>query len=180
MSNLSVPNIGSSGQTFGKLKVIKQKPNSKKGEWLCECECGKQLFVRTDCLLLRDKRGSGCKNCLWKGYGEISGTYWNMIISRQKYYDTKFDITIEFAWNLFLKQDRKCAISGLPLCFVRSYDAGKTKDQTASLDRKNSKLGYMIDNVQWVHKDVNKMKQNFSDKYFLEICNKVSKYNESK
>jgi len=39
-------------------------------------------------------------------------------------------------------------------------------DTTASLDRINSSKGYTLDNVQWVHKTVNIMKQGLSDEDF--------------
>lgn len=29
-------------------------------------------------------------------------------------------------------------------------------------------------NVQWLHKDVNKMKWNFEQSYFIDICNRIS------
>ena len=39
-------------QTFGKLKAIKPAPkrNDKYTRWICECECGKIVEVRTDYL----------------------------------------------------------------------------------------------------------------------------------
>jgi hypothetical protein len=41
---------------------------------------------------------------------------------------------------------------------------------TASLDRIDSKLGYNINNIQWVHKDVNTIKWDLSHDKFIEIC----------
>ena len=44
---------------------------------------------------------------------------------------------------------------------------------TASLDRIDSSKGYTIDNIQWLHKDINKMKWDFSQEKFLELCKKI-------
>lgn len=44
------------------------------------------------------------------------------------------------------------------------------EEQTASLDRIDSSKGYIPGNVQWVHKDVNKMKLALSEKRLLELC----------
>jgi hypothetical protein len=84
-----------------------------------------------------------------------------------------FDISIEEAWNLFLKQDRTCALSGLVLEFgKKGRELG-----TASLDRIDSKEGYTTDNIQWVHKDVNKMKMDFDEERLLLLCEKIYKKN---
>jgi len=77
-------------------------------------------------------------------------------------------------WGLFLNQDRKCALSGLPLVFGANH--GKIEG-TASLDRIDSSKGYTIDNVQWVHKIVNLMKQDSSDEEFVKMCRIVSNHN---
>src|SRR5437868_1347514 len=67
----------------------------------------------------------------------------------------KIDITPEEAWQLFLDQNRKCALSGMKLMFKSRWDAN---DGTASLDRMDSNGDYTIDNVQWIHKDINLIK----------------------
>ena len=85
-----------------------------------------------------------------------------------------FDITIEYAWDLYLNQNKECALSGLPIKF--SFTRNKN-DETASLDRIDSKLGYVEGNVQWVHKHVNMMKNVYSQKYFISICKLISNRN---
>lgn len=47
---------------------------------------------------------------------------------------------------------------------------------TASLDRTNSYKGYLKNNVKWVHKTVNKMKQNLSEEEFIYFCKLVTDY----
>lgn len=46
-------------------------------------------------------------------------------------------------------------------------------DQTASLDRIDSNFGYTETNVQWVHKELNIMKWNLTDKSFVDWCEKI-------
>lgn len=47
---------------------------------------------------------------------------------------------------------------------------------SASLDRIDSSKGYSINNVQWVHKDVNFAKQSMTMKDFVQLCDEVSNY----
>lgn len=110
----------------------------------------------------------------WSGYGEISGAYWNGIKQGAKSRKIEFSITKEYLWNLFIKQDKKCALTGLPLYFneVKTNRGNKT----ASLDRIDSSKGYIEGNVQWVHKDVNEMKWDSTQQEFVNFCCLVAKY----
>jgi len=71
-----------------------------------------------------------------------------------------------------LRQKRRCALTGVELCFVSDYRKNK-REQTASLDRIDSDKGYVKGNVQWVHKDINKLKQSFSEKRLIKLCQMV-------
>jgi hypothetical protein len=79
-------------------------------------------------------------------------------------------LTIEQAWELYQKQEGKCALSGLPIFFP----ATNKGEFTASLDRIDSSKGYIEGNVQWVHKDINIMKNKFPQDYFIKICKLVA------
>ena len=51
-------------------------------------------------------------------------------------------------------------------------------DTTASVDRIDSSGGYVESNVQWVHKDVNKMKMDIPQNQFIEYCKIISSHNK--
>jgi hypothetical protein len=55
-----------------------------------------------------------------------------------------------------------------------SYNVNK--ETTASLDRIDSSKGYIKTNVQWVHKKVNKMKQDTSVDEFKHYCKLICEY----
>lgn len=112
----------------------------------------------------------------WTGYMEISGTYWCQIKGSAKDRNICIAITIEDIWNKFIEQNRKCALSGVELTFGEGSD--KYKNTTASLDRINSSKGYTIDNIQWVHKQINTMKMNLDQDIFIDWCNLISKNNK--
>ena len=107
-------------------------------------------------------------------YEDISGQYFSHIKIGAKKRNLKFDLKIEDIWELYLKQNKKCVLSGVEISFDKIK--GKT---TASLDRIDSSKGYIIDNVQWVHKDINQMKSNRSVEDFCEWCKKVVNHLDS-
>lgn len=174
------------GQKFGKLTPfeLEKDKNGYRSRYLCKCDCGsihsvskshlrRGLVTHCGCM-----RRIGAKHSQWKGAGEISGDFWYEHVvrsadgSKGNRSKKELTLTIEEAWELFLKQDRKCALSDIELQFPKK---SKDKDWTASLDRIDSSKGYTLENVQWVHKDVNIMKNKFEQAYFTEICRLVSK-----
>jgi phosphoglycerate-specific signal transduction histidine kinase len=52
-------------------------------------------------------------------------------------------------------------------------------NQTASLDRIDSKLPYTYNNIQWIHKDINRMKNAYRQDYFIQLCGMVVNYNKN-
>lgn len=167
------------GKTFNFLTIIKDCGRVKTRKyWLCQCVCGKQVKVLQTDLIRKIRISCGCKrNKLdkesqsWAGLGDIPKTKFSSIKHGAKARGLSFNITISDMWNIFLKQNNKCAISGSCISF---------SEGTASLDRIDSKIGYEINNIQWVHKDINRMKTNMTDEGFIEWCHIVSKHNLNK
>lgn len=95
----------------------------------------------------------------WFGKARISAEYRNL----------SWDLSVEAVWELYLAQEKVCALSGLPIGWAK---VGAV--HTASLDRIDSTGGYTLDNVQLLHKDVNMMKQQYSNERFVEICRAVA------
>ena len=113
------------------------------------------------------KEYRGSKSKMWKGVGDMSSRYWSQVICSARLRNIEFSITKEYAWELFEKQNKKCSLSGLDIKFAEShlYD-----EQSASMDRIDSTKGYIEGNVQWVHTDINKMKNSFEESYFIQMC----------
>ena len=74
------------------------------------------------------------------------------------------NITVEYLYELWHKQEGKCAFTGMPLVL---YD-DKVHDYItqASLDRIDSNKGYVKGNVQFVSTCLNFAKSNMSDEQF--------------
>jgi len=171
------------GKRFGKLLVVKRLPNDKRGttKWECLCDCGTSRSaygtelnrgVLNGCNRVCNEK-CGSKSPLFKGCGDIHAHMWKNIKAGAKNRGWAITVSLEQLWELFIKQNSKCALSGIPIKFAkttRGYGNGET---TASLDRIDSTKGYSIDNVQWVHKDINLMKQSMSQKEFIQSCTRV-------
>jgi len=173
------------GMEFGKLKVLRIHDRIKAGHirYECQCQCGKTHLALGTHLRRGRITHCGCDPCRgakhhqWTGVGEISGDFWYGHVSRSADGSKgnrrvkQLIVTMEQAWQMFLEQNRKCALSGIELTFPKKH---KDKDWTASLDRIDSDKDYTLDNIQWVHKHINIMKNKFNQDYFLEICQKIS------
>jgi len=104
----------------------------------------------------------------------IRANYFASIKSAAKKRKLEFKITIDEIWIKFKEQKGLCALSGVKLRF---NDVGENKNtQTASLDRIDSNIGYTRDNIQWVHKDINKMKMDMDEKEFIYKCGQIYNY----
>lgn len=116
-----------------------------------------------------------CKRCSNKNnnpQGEYKGiriSWWKKYELGAKYRNIEWNLNIEDAFSLLNNQKWKCALSNLDL--VCSGDLSKI---TASLDRIDNSKGYLIDNVQFVHKDINMMRGTLGVNRFIELCNLIS------
>lgn len=171
---------------FGRLKVIRRGNDyhHKSGtliSWICKCKCGNTKDILAYQLTSGKTRSCGClrkqinKIKFFKGYNDISGKHWSSVRGAAKRRCLQFDITIKDVWNLYIKQNKLCAISGISVQF--NLD---NKLTTASIDRIDNTKGYTLDNIQILHKTINIMKNNLEQNYFIEICNKISKNMENK
>ena len=86
----------------------------------------------------------------------------------------EFNLTIEYLNDLYLKQNGKCSITGLDI--IITYTKWKTK-KTASIDRIDSRKGYIIGNVQWVHKKANVIKAQMDIDELLSWCKLILLHN---
>lgn len=119
-------------------------------------------------------------NPAWKGHGSIGGGFFAQIKNSANHRGIEFNISINLINELYKVQNGKCALSGLNITLPKSDEHQSTGNYTASLDRIDSLKGYTKDNIQWVHKWVNKMKQNLQEDEFLYLCNCIVDNNKDK
>lgn len=174
-----------------KIKGIEliSKIKDEKGRiiWDCKCECGRIRKIHQSNLITTQDltRGCGCKTSSdhhrWKGCNDISGKYFYRTKRGAESRELEFSITIEDMWVKFIEQNKKCALSGLEISLCGSVRNKDYKDlHNASIDRIDSSKGYTKDNIQWLHKDVNKIKQDFNEKDFIDYCRKIVDWHDLK
>ena len=87
---------------------------------------------------------------------------------RAKLIELDFNLTKEFIEELYVLQDRKCALTGLDFIFDKSNTS--KRPFAPSVDRINSKLGYIKSNVRLVCVVVNFSLNEFGDEVFGKMC----------
>lgn len=178
MRGYKIPNY--ENNRFGKLTVIKYIKNICK--WECVCDCGKRVFVKSGSLTTGNTKSCGCtrrekiikrniSNKIYNRYEDISGDYFGSVKNNAINRGLKFNISIKDMWNKFLEQNRKCNLTGVDIFF-------DDINQTASLDRINNKDDYNIDNIQWLNKDINLLKFDFDQDYFIYLCSRIDYFNK--
>lgn len=153
-----------------------------KGEqyWNTQCKCGSTSKIRVYPLI--KGKSKGCKHCRpqsqsgelspwWESKVEFSISFFNGIKESAKVRNIEFNVTPEYLQSLFESQGRKCVYTGIELTFPEN-----TRDfsKTASLDRIDSTKGYIEENLQWIHKIVNKMKMDLNETIFLSFCSLIT------
>lgn len=162
------------GAVYGKWTVLGENPvRSKHGEVMqfVRCDCGFETSVQG--YHLRSGASKGCSPCVspFPSYKNIHGSYMSNLLGNAKSRKMEVFITITDLYDIWEHQNGKCALTGWNLT-LRQF--AKDFDSTASVDRIDSKLTYLPYNIQWVHKDINKMKLNHDEAYFFEMCRAVS------
>lgn len=174
------------GKICGKLKVLHVQPNSYKNRriWRCECQCGNLVDVQSDRLVTASNNTScgicsriGQNNGNWKGYKGLGIALYNRYKTGAKLRNIKFDISIQDMYELLVKQNFKCALSGLQIQLYSRKDK-KQKFTQASLDRIDSNKGYVKDNIQWVVVELNLMKGAKLQEDFIYLCTQVGLNNQ--
>jgi hypothetical protein len=158
-------------------KFMGPLPRNQNCKTYWTCCCGDQFYrtfegvfrrKQNKCLKCSPRGGrKGINSGRFTGYGEITGAYIAQIKEKAKSRNLFYKVSLEYLWDLFLYQNKKCALTDLDITFAFQSDGFKG---TASLDRIDSLKGYIEGNVQWVHKDINIMKFDFTQEEYIKMC----------
>lgn len=141
-----------------------------------KCDCGSEAY-KLPLELLYTNRDFCCEKCAHKRSmynitvkngrkGDLTKTEYTRLKRSAESRNISFEVSMSYLWDLFLKQNHVCAITGDSLSDIHN----------ASLDRIDSKLGYIEGNVQWVTKQANLSKHIMSMDQLYEFCRKVLRH----
>lgn len=82
-----------------------------------------------------------------------------------------WELTIDDVADLMARQKGKCALTGWDIEFP---EFGNPQKAPASIDRINSGLGYTKENSQLLTRQVNMMKQAYTQEEFIAVCKAVA------
>lgn len=83
------------------------------------------------------------------------------------------DITINDLEEIWNKQNGICEFSGVKLELSSYSKIEKNPIYSASLDRIDSSKGYVRNNIRWVSRSINYMKNTMSDDMVWELCKHI-------
>ena len=149
------------------------------GRWYKHCpSCGREVsYLRKNYAMESHRLGKRCKACsnsdpnnnAHKGYylGVLRKSFAHKYESNAKLRSIDWTVSYEELAQLLIDQDFRCALSGQPISAME-------RNNSASLDRIDSSLGYIPGNVQWVTTTVNMCKQQYSQEEFIAMCRAVA------
>lgn len=82
----------------------------------------------------------------------------------------EINVTIDDLKNQWDKQNGICEFTGVQLILSTYTKIEKNPINAASLDRIDSSRGYLKDNIRWVSRSINWMKNDMSDEMTWELC----------
>lgn len=158
---------------------------TKRRRWCPECKRGqikaqklkcyhkhgyKSAPKGTDEISRAQRRKSYHKNKHKHDYLEniISDTL-TKVKSRARKNSLEFDLTLDFLNELYIKQDKKCALTKITFS-DQKYNNCMRRPFAPSLDRIDSSKGYLKNNVRFVCTVVNMSLNEFGDEIFSIMC----------
>ena len=139
----------------------------------CRCDCGNEA-LKLHAELMYKHKDFQCASCAQKEnkrqfmldngkVGDLNLTMYTYFKNSALKRNLEFNVSIEYLWNLFLSQNKKCAITGDEIIDFKK----------ASLDRIDSSKGYIEGNVQWTTRQANISKHIMTMEELYEFCKKV-------
>ena len=144
------------GQPFGKLTVLRENGRDKRNKvlWLCRCECGREVTVRSDNLRRGDTNSCGCYQrervveantahgmsrtrlySVWRDMLKRAGVYKGASEEAKRLYQDR-GITVCDEWLVF-ENFRDWAL-------LNGYKEG------LQIDRRDNDEGYCPENCRWI------------------------------
>lgn len=150
-------------------------------KWYKTCpSCNKsQSYLRKNYAEESMRLGKKCKSCSNKEVSNchrgwhrgIRVSWFNQFKGSAETRKLEWVLTIDNVADVYEKQNGLCALTDESIVFP---EVGHPNKAIASIDRIDSTKGYTLDNIQLVTRQVNMMKQSYSQELFIDTCLKVA------
>lgn len=135
-----------------------------------------KVIQKTKDAIIKKANSLNLKNKLYtRQY--VTDSFFGDIVYRAKLKNIEISISPEYIEELLEKQNFKCALTAWPIEIDTTTTNGKSNRSTASVDRIDSSKGYVVGNIQLVHKYVNVAKHIMGQEEFIQMCYAVVRNN---
>ena len=159
------------------LDIPKGVYKNSANRWCRVCpKCSSEItHLRRNYCIGDNSIGQPCKGCSNKNnnpsgmVGAVRLSWYESFMKSAITRGYEWQLTPEIINELYEEQEGLCAFSGLSISWSKIG-----WDHTASIDRIDNNLGYLMDNIQLVHKKINMMRGTLDVNEFIELCAAVS------
>lgn len=147
------------------------KPCSKCGKeqsYLRKTYAEESLRLAKLCKSCSNKEVENCHRGWHRG---VRISWFNKFKTSAEVRGISWELSLDDVADLLKEQESLCALSGVEITFP---ETGHPQKAPASIDRINSKLGYTRENSQLLTREVNMMKQSYTQERFIAICTLVA------
>lgn len=176
------------GQRFTRLTVISESVYyNKRVCRQCRCDCGQETYVREYMLISGGKRSCGCLRTdlviqrakakgVWSKYFPLQ--YMSNFRKNARIRDIDWGITIYDLDIIYERQNGKCYYTGQTLTLPDCKTDGQYQKTSfnVSIDRIDSDIGYIPDNICLCLKQVNVCKHILHRDNFIKLCHEIATY----
>lgn len=156
------------GERFGQLVILslEPRPNKKKTpKYLCKCDCGNNTIVDYNSLKSGNTRSCGCllsKSARERFSKPFGASAFNIVFNRYKSDAKRRGLEFRLNREEFLQfTQQNCHYCGSPplgLCMTKTTNGHFSYN---GIDRKDSSMGYFVDNCVTCCKFCNTMKMDY-------------------
>jgi hypothetical protein len=152
-----------------------------------QCDCGRVKDIPFGDL--RQSKSCGSKDCIHSAnaiqaaasilYKDdengffVKGRAWEGFKRGAREREIDFNLSLEEVGSKFKQQNGKCFLTGVSL--DPGKDISSSNERTWSLDRINSDGAYEINNIVFLHKFINILKNKFDNETIIQVANAIAR-----